>query len=846
MLFQSKGPRLPIHSLLPRLQTCLAQHSRALLSAPTGSGKTTLVPLALLDQPWLAGRTILMLEPRRLAARLAARRMADLLGEPLGETVGYRIRHDSQVSPRTRIEVLTEGILTRRLQQDPELRGVGLLIFDEFHERNLQGDLALALALDAASALREDLRLLIMSATLETERLAAFLDNAPVLLGEGRSYPVQIQYQPRDSQLPPQGQALNGVLKALAEQSGDILVFLPGTGEIRRLAESLRERLDQTGQAEIKIWPLYADLSREQQDQALNPDPQGRRRIVLATSVAETSLTIEGISCVVDLGLSRLPRFDANSGLSRLVTLPCSQASADQRAGRAGRLGPGFCYRLWTEASQRQRPPSTPAEIGQADLAPLLLEVARWGLSAMKELRWLDPPPAGALAQARCLLQRLGLLNEAGRITPKGERVSGLGLHPRLGCLLLSGEEQGAPDLAADLAALLSERDILRSASSPGGRPADLRQRLRLLQDWRSGRAADGLDRAACQQVERLARQLRSRLHGKAAASEVDTAALLLAAYPDRLAQRTGELGGAGRYRLAFAGAARLPEGDGLWGSPYLIITELDAGQGHSQSDGRIFTAMALDLPLIEQVLADRLSWREQVSWAQNRVQAQRQLCYANLVLAQRPLTKPDPETLRQALLQAIRDRGLTLLPWSEAALQLRARLEFLRHWQPQAGWPDCSDSGLLAGLESWLGPWLDGLHRLDQLQKLDLCAILLARLDWSRQQQLEQLAPSHLSLPSGSRKRLAYQPGTAPVLAVRLQELFGLLQTPRLCNGQVAVTLHLLSPAQRPIQVTQDLAGFWRNTYPEVKKELKGRYPKHYWPDDPFNATATARVRPK
>ncbi|MBF0256922.1 MAG: ATP-dependent helicase HrpB, partial [Gammaproteobacteria bacterium] len=477
-----------------------------------------------------------------------------------------------------------------------------------------------------------------------------------------------------------------------------------------------------------------------------------------------------------------------------------------------------------------------------------------WGLSEIQEPRWLDPPPAGALAQARSLLQRLGLLDQAGRITPKGERVSGLGLHPRLGCLLLSGEEQGATALAADLAALLSERDILRGTPSQGGRPADLRQRLQLLQSWRSGRAVDGLDRAACQQVERLARQLRSRLQGKAAAAEVDAAALLLVAYPDRLAQLSAGVsstsgstsGSNGRYRLAFAGAARLQEGDGLWGSSYLIITELDAGQSQSQLDGRIFTAMALDLPLIEQVLADRLSWREQVSWAQNRVQAQRQLCYANLVLAQQPLAKPDPETLRQALLQAIRDQGLALLPWNEAALQLRARLESLRHWQPEAGWPDCSDTGLLAELEVWLGPWLEGLHRLDQLQKLDLTAILLARLDWPRQQQLEQLAPSHLSVPSGSRKRLAYQPGAAPVLAVRLQELFGLLHTPRLCNGQVAVTLHLLSPAQRPIQVTQDLAGFWANTYPEVKKELKGRYPKHYWPDDPFSATATARVRPK
>lgn len=822
-------PSLPIDETLPDLRRALAAHPSAVLTAPPGSGKTTLVPLALLDEPWLAGRSILMLEPRRLAARLSAQRMADLLGERPGQRVGYRIRRESCVGRETRVEVVTEGILTRRLQGDPELKGVGLVIFDEFHERNLQADLALALCLDVVGALRDDLRILVMSATLEADALSVFLDKAPRVRGEGRTFPVEIRYQERESELRPVDLALQGIRRALKERSGDILAFLPGTGEIRRVQEALNRNLPDGA----SVRPLYADLSRAEQDRALFPDPAARR-VVLATSVAETSLTIEGIDTVVDLGLSRLPAFDPNSGLTRLETRRCSKAAADQRAGRAGRLGPGVCYRLWTEARQNQLIPATPPEIRNADLSQLLLEIARWGAADPAQLRWLDPPAAGAVAQARELLQRLDLLDPKGRITPEGARVSEMGVHPRLGRLLLAGEQEDSTGLAADLAALLSERDIL---SGPA-RPVDLELRLRLLREWRTDkRAGPGLDAAGFRRIEQLSRQLRGSLRGTGGEGEIG--GLLLTAFPDRLAARAGA--DPLRYKLALGGGAKLPEADQLQGSPFLVIPALDAGQ----RDGRIFSAAPVTAREIEHRLGPHLQRLTEVAWRDNAVRASERVRYETLVLEERPAKAVDPEQLRAALLAGIRQQGLESLPWSREARDWQARLLCLRQWEPEAGWPDCSDEALLASLADWLGPWLDGVTRLDHLQRLDLEKVLRGLLDWNRQQEMDRAAPTHIPVPSGSRKRLEYKPGGPPILAVKLQEMFGLHDTPAVCNGRVPVMIHLLSPAQRPVQVTQDLRGFWQRTYQEVKKELKGRYPKHYWPDDPFSATPTARVRP-
>ncbi len=817
-------PELPVTQVLPELRHALTRQNHAILSAPPGSGKTTLVPLALMDEPWLQGQRILLLEPRRLAARLCAERMAQLLDEPLGKRVGYRIRQERRVSSTTRIEVVTEGILTRQIQQDPELKGVGLLIFDEFHERSLQTDLGLALALDVMGALREDLRLLIMSATLDSQALADFLGDAAQIEAQGRSHPVEVHYQDRPSDQLPVTQALRGVLRALREQSGDLLVFLPGTGEIRRLQQVLSEQLG----PEVLICPLYADLDRAGQTLALTPDAQGRRRIVLATTVAETSLTIEGIHTVVDLGLARQPHFDPNSGLSRLVTVRCSAAATDQRAGRAGRLGPGHCYRLWSASQQSQLVPATAAEMLQSDLAPLVLELARWGASP-DDLRWLDPPPRGAWQQGVDLLVRLGLLDGRGQITAAGQRVSDFGIHPRLGAMLLTGERTGQGRLAADLAAILSERDLMTGSQ----RPVDIGLRLKLLAECRDRRQG-----GPCRRLLQLSRRwLKGLRSGESA--DLTPGGLLLAAFPDRLAQLKDQRGL--RYKLAQGPSATLPEGDALTGSPYLVVTNLDAGR----REGRIFMAAAVTEAEIRAVLTEGIEIRRQVQCQAGLVRAMEQQCYATLVLSERPLADPDPQSVQQALLATLVEQGLSVLNWSKAAQVLRQRLIFLRLWQPDAGWPDLSDEALLSSLENWLGPWVSGMNRLQQLAGLDLTEVLRALLSWPQQQALETLAPSHLSVPSGSSKALDYTDPTAPVLAVKLQELFGLLETPRICAHQVPLTLHLLSPARRPVQVTQDLEGFWQNTYQDVKKELKGRYPKHYWPDDPFTAIATARVRP-
>ena len=845
---------LPIDVLLPALRQALASRHEAVLEAPPGAGKTTRVPLALLDEPWLAGQRIIMLEPRRLAARAAAERLASELGEAVGETVGYRIRLDSRVGPRTRIEVVTEGILARRLQDDPALEGVGLVIFDEFHERSLDADLALALCLNGRSMFRgEDsgepaLKVLLMSATLEGEKLAALLDDAPVLRSEGRMFPVELRwgapYQPGEWLEP---RVVQTVLQALADEPGSLLVFLPGQAEIRRVNEQLAEAL--AGRSEILLCPLHGELDLSAQRAAIEPAPAGKRKVVLATNIAETSLTIDGVRVVVDAGLARVPRFDPGSGMTRLDTQRISRASATQRAGRAGRLQPGSCYRLWSQHQHEQLAAYASAEILQADLAGLALQLARWGVTPA-ELAWLDPPPAAAYAQATELLTRLGALDQRGVLTAHGQAMAELPAHPRIAHLLLRGQALGLGALACDLAALLGERDILRGAG------ADLHSRLALLGG--ESKAARGSLRSAGQGGVQRARQLARQFHGYLKRSPVSTpvadpehprwlGALLAFAYPDRVAQQRRAAGA--EYRLANGRAALFAEADALMKHEWLVLADLGSRQG--QREERIYLAADLDPQLFETVLAEQVSVHEELDWDEREgvLRAERQRKVGELVLEREPLTGLDQAARSRALLGLVRRKGLALLPWTPELRQWQARVALLRELDLAAKgvseWPDVSDAALLASLQDWLQPYLGKVKRLSHFANLDLSGLLKNLLPWPLPQRLEELAPRSLQVPSGSRIGLDYseQP---PVLAVRLQELFGLAETPRIAGGRQVVKLHLLSPARRPVQVTQDLGNFWRSTYAEVKKDLKGRYPKHYWPDDPLIAEPTARAKPR
>lgn len=834
---------LPIDAVLPALRQALSARHEAVLEAPPGAGKTTRVPLALLDQPWLAGQGILMLEPRRLAARAAAERLAAELGERVGETVGYRIRLDSKVGPKTRIEVVTEGILTRRLQDDPALEGVGLVIFDEFHERSLDADLALALTLNGRELLRDTpLKVLVMSATLEGERLAALLDDAPVVRSEGRMFPVDLRwgrpFQPGEFVEP---RVLQTVLQALADEPGSLLVFLPGQAEIRRVAEQLGEAL--AGRDEVLLCPLHGELELSAQRAAIEPAPPGRRKVVLATNIAETSLTIDGVRVVVDAGLARVPRFDPGSGMTRLETQRISRASATQRAGRAGRLEPGVCYRLWSEAQHEQLPAYGTAEILQADLAGLALQLGRWGVEP-GELAWLDVPPAAAYAQACDLLDRLGALNDKGALNAHGQAMAELPAHPRIAHLLLRGQALGLGRLACDVAALLGERDILRGAG------ADLHERTALLAGESAGNRAS---RGAVQRARQLARQFRGYLRGQPVEAVADPdhprwlGALLAFAYPDRVARQ--RRGGGGEYRLANGRAAQFGEPDALMKEPWLVVADLGSRQG--QREERIYLAAALDAALFDSVLAEQVRVHDELDWDEREgvLRAERQRKVGELVLSSEALPNLDAEARSRALLGLVRRKGLELLPWTPELRQWQARIALLRRLdlesKGESEWPDVGDQALLASLEAWLLPYLGKVSRLAHFANLELPGILHGLLPWPLPQRLDELAPRTLQVPSGSNIRLDYSE-FPPVLAVRLQELFGLADTPRIAGGRLAVKLHLLSPAQRPVQVTQDLANFWRSTYAEVKKDLKGRYPKHYWPDDPLIAEPTARAKPR
>lgn len=833
-------PSLPITPVLPQLVAALRDATNVVLQAPPGAGKTTLVPLALVDESWLQGRKIVMLEPRRLATRAAAHRMAALRNERVGETVGYRVRRDTKVSARTRIEVVTEGVLTRMLNSDPTLDGVGLLIFDEFHERSIHADLGLALALHSQRLVRDDLRLLVMSATLAGEPLARLLGGAPIVRSEGRSFPVEMRHLARRDDQRLEGAMASAVQRALRETSGDILAFLPGQGEIGRVLELLRESADA-----VELHPLFGNLTFDQQDAALRPSPSGRRKVILATSIAESSLTIDGVRVVVDSGLSRIPRFSPRSGMERLETVRVSRASADQRAGRAGRQAPGMCYRLWApEEDAHLRAFSSP-EILDADLAPLALELAAAGVDA-GELPWLDAPPAGALQQGRTLLQWLDVLDASGHVTAHGREVASLGAHPRLAHMLVRAHTQGHGALACDLAALLEERDPLQGEGFT--HDADLRLRAELVRRARRGeRLPDraGEMRVRRDAVMRIAESARAwrrelRIHPDAEwADDVSIGRVLALAFPDRVAQRRGDTS---RFVMRSGGGVSFRDSPALAREPWLVIAETD---GRSPEAG-VYLAADLSLDDIRDDFGSQLVNEERVAWddATGSVKAVRRELLGALTLREVRVTQPDADLVRDCVRDHLIATRLAALTWSDSARAVRERLVFVhRHL---TDWPDVGDEALIATIDHWLVPHLTGVRNATQLAAIDLGGHLLGMLEWKQRSALDVLAPTHYTAPTGSRLPIDYADPAAPVLRVRIQEMFGLAQGPRVLDGRVPVTLHLLSPAHRPLQVTQDLAGFWRSSYLDVRKDGKGRYPRHYWPDDPLVAEPTRRAKPR
>lgn len=829
---------LPIDVVLAPLTRALGERGVAVLQAPPGAGKTTRVPLALLGESWLAGRKIIMLEPRRLAARAAARYMAASLGEEVGATVGYRVRMDSRVGNDTRIEVVTEGILTRMLQSDAELPGVGAVIFDEFHERSVHADLGLALCLQSRAVLRNDLRLLVMSATLDGDAVARLMGDAPLLTSAGRSYPVEIRYGAgaRPALLERRSvsaQVTQTVLRALQEEHGSVLVFLPGAGEIKDVAR----RLGDTGiGGDVHIVALYGELDAAAQDLAIRPATAGQRKVVLATNIAETSLTIDGIRIVVDAGLARVAVFDAGTGMTRMRTVAVSQASAAQRCGRAGRLYPGVCYRLWSEQRQQQLQPFNTPEIMQTDLAPLALELALWG-ARVDDLAWLDPPPAASFAQARELMTTLGALDGQGRISAHGRRMATLAMHPRLAHMVLHARRLGAATSACELAALLGERDILRGNE----RDCDIAQRIGALRGDTPS-AAVSVERAALARVQRVARQCQRQIGG--AASPPSTPAgvglLLALAYPERVAQR--RVGADNRFLLANGRGAYFAQAEPLAACDYIVVAHLDAGQ----REARVFLAAEISRAELIEHFSDRIESVRVVRWdaREKAVIACNERRYGELTLTAEALVDTDVEQIRQAMLDGVRALGIDALPWTRELRTRQQRLQFVRRLQPDS-WPDVSDQALLESVDQWLAPFLDGIRRASHLPRMDLDAAFGSLLSWPQQRALDELAPTHITVPSGSRVAIDYscQP---PALAVRVQEMFGATDTPCIGGGCVPLMLQLLSPARRPVQVTQDLASFWADAYHQVKKDLKGRYPKHYWPDDPFQAVPTGRTKPR
>ena len=843
-----KFPSLPITAVLGDIQQALKKHNQLVLQAPPGAGKTTLVPLALLNEPWLGSHKILMLEPRRMAARTAAERMASLLGEKVGETVGYRIRQENRVSAKTRIEVITEGVLIRLFQSDPELQGTGLILFDEFHERNINSDLGLALSLQARELFREDhkpLKLMVMSATLDGDGVAKLLDDAPLLNSEGKMYPVDVFYAKTYKVNEPIVQPMvETIVRALDETSGSILVFLPGQGEIIRLQKELSSIIN----SDVCLLPLYGALSLAAQMKAIAPlekNSHFKRKIVLATDIAETSLTIAGISTVVDSGLSRQPRFDPATGMTRLHTRRISQASSIQRMGRAGRTQAGYCYRLWSKETQNALEKQVPAEILQADLCPLVLQLLQWGVSDSSELKWMDKPPKAAFNQALDLLYALGALNqnpqhsEIVSLSDHGMQMAKFPTHPRLAHMLIKSVQINRSKIAAALATLLSDKDPLRQYGIDIGAKVDV-----MLGQIPCEQKFKGWFNRSQHQLETFEKLCRSINREKI--EDIDDndvlGFLICMAYPDRVGQRRRE--NSGLYLLSNGRSAALNASDKLASNEYLAIAEL--GGLVTQREDKIYAAAALNKNLFTTFLSSMVAQHQSIDWNNktDRFIAEQQQKIGSIVINRKLLETIPQQLKQQVLMKLVRQRGLSLLPWDEKTRQWQARLLCLRSADVTATgvesqWPDVSDKNLLETLEVWLQPYLDGINKIEGFKKLDLKSCLSVLLPWPLPKKLDELAPLTFKVPSGSAIKIDYSQ-TPPVLAVKLQEMFGCLKTPAIANGKIPLLVHLLSPARKPLQITQDLTGFWQGSYQDVKKEMKGRYPKHPWPDDPLQALAT------
>ncbi|MGL6001308.1 MAG: ATP-dependent helicase HrpB [Plesiomonas sp.] len=818
---------LPICTVIPSLLQALQQQAQIILKAPPGAGKSTWLPVELLRQPWLTGK-IILLEPRRLAARSIADRLSQHLGETTGHTVGYRMRAESRVSAHTRLEVVTEGVLTRWLQQDPELNGISLIIFDEFHERSLQADLALALALEVQRELRDDLKLLVMSATLDDQRLQQLLPDAPVIESAGRSYPVEVRYQPVAANTGIEEAVANTTLNVLAQAAGSVLVFLPGMAEIERVTQHLQGRLD----ADTDLCPLYGALSLSAQRQAVAPATDGRRKVVLATNIAETSLTIEGIRLVIDSGVERQSSFDPRSGITRLQTVRISRSSMTQRAGRAGRTEAGICVRLYSQEQAERAPDQTSAQICRSDLSSVWLDLLLWGCHDIQTLSLLDIPPAANQRAAKQLLAQLGALDaDTQRLTAHGRAMAALGCDPRHAAMLLEGvaHSPSAAQQAALCVALLE--DPPRRADDLRRLQPDLRARQRAAQLLQR-LGISGNDKPVLGRAQNTAQNLTDdRL----------TAHLLATGYPDRIGQNRG---GDGRFQLSGGNGARLADDSALQGARWIIAPALIIGA--NSREARILLASEIDIEALVRQYPQRVHQRMALEWdaARGSLRAIMRRKIGALTLSEQPMSRPEPALMQQALLDWIREQGVSVLPWSEAAVQLRERLRCAQAWLPELAWPDASDEGLLAELEQWLAPSLAQVQDVRGLKQLDLHQALRNLLDWSLRQRLDQALPVTYTVPTGSAIPIRYAQGADPVLAVRLQEMFGEQSSPRIAEGRVALVLELLSPARRPLQITRDLSTFWQGAYKDVQKEMKGRYPKHVWPDDPANTDATRKTK--
>lgn len=839
-------PSLPIQEQIPGIRCALEQSRYAVVLAPPGTGKTTRVPLALLDEPWLGNKKIILLEPRRLAARSCAAHMADLLRETIGQTIGYHIRLDRKIGPATRIEVVTEGIFTRKIQKDPFLKDVGLVIFDEFHERNLHSDLGLAFCLESAEALQEDLRILVMSATMDAEAVSTLLGHAPVIVSKGKSFPVDTVYlPPLNRQAAIEARCATAIQQALSENSGDLLVFLPGVGEISRLASSLEGTMDPG----VHVIPLYGNLSGKEQARAFGSTAPGERKIILATSIAETSITIDGIRVVIDSGLMRVPGFSPQTGMTRLDTLPVSKASADQRRGRAGRTAPGRCYRLWSEYDHGLLKPFTRPEILSVDLAGVVLELAAWGVLDPKQLKWLDPPDPTAFDQAKQLLATLGALDETGRITDHGKKMVSVGLHPRLSHMVIASDKKGQGLLACWIAAFLNERDFIRF--DMGKMDPDIRLRIELMEAAirRKPLVQKGfkINKGLLIRIIKTCQKMEKAFKIPPGTPDIEnTGALLALAYPDRIARKRNTR--ENTFLTAAGKGAFFTHTNSVSIYEYIVAVTLD---GNLQN-AKIFLAAPYSRKDLDTDFSHQFKQVQTLSWqkASNAVEGFQDTLFGRIVVERKKAKKMDPDRVCDLMIQQIQRAGLGLLPWTKRLLSLKDRAQFLRSTGRFNALPDLSDQTLETTLSTWLRPFLTHIFSLKQLEQMDLDTAFLSLLSWNQQQVIEKNAPTHIRVPSGSSKLLKYSSEKgildSPVLEVRLQEMFGLTKTPKIAGSALPVTLHLLSPAGRPVQITSDLESFWKNTYKEVKKDLMGRYPKHFWPEDPLAAQPTGRAKPR